>query len=133
MASLGLAALSLSFNDQQYRYDQGVYYSAYQGGYRAVYAPVGLFINQLPIGYTNVNLGDYDYFYYAGVFYVSEGNGFVVVVAPPGAVVYQLPAGCVEVTMGDITYLRYNNTLFQPIAINGEKAYEVVAEEDVDQ
>jgi len=95
-----------------------------------VAAPQGAFIRYLPTGYATISLGGYPYYYFAGTFYTSGGNGYSVVAAPPGAVVYDLPEGCTELKVGDITYLQYNDTIFQPITLDGRDAYEVVDLDD---
>ncbi len=123
---LSATALTIAWENQYYRYDQGVYYSPYNNGYRVIPPPAGLYIRSLPAGYTTIQLGDYTYYYFAGTFYEPDGNGYSVTQAPPGAVVYDLPEGATEVRVGNIVYLQYNNTLFQPISINGRDAYEVV-------
>ena len=126
MAALGIAAITIALNDQNYRYDRGVYYSPYNGGYRVVAAPAGIFLRSLPNGYTTVNLEDFTCYYFAGTFYTSSNGGYTVITAPPGAIVYDLPDGCTELRVGDIDYLRYNNAVFQSVLVNGENAYEVV-------
>jgi hypothetical protein len=127
IGGLAATAIILSVEDQQYAYDRGVYYQRRNDGYVVVAPPIGAHINTLPDGYATVTLGDNSTFYYfAGTFYIDNGTDFEVVDAPAGAVVYNLPQGCTTVNAGDITYFQYNNTLFQPIVINGTNAYEVV-------
>lgn len=125
-AVLGAAAITIALNDHYYRYDHGIYYMPYNNGYQVVSAPIGAFIRYLPDGYATVNLGNYNCYYFAGTFYAASPNGYAVIDAPPGAVVYDLPAGCTELRINDIIYLRFNGTVFQPISINGQEAYEVV-------
>ena len=133
MSALSATAITIMLNDQYYRYDRGIYYSPYNGGYRVIPAPPGVFIRYLPDGYSTIYLGDYTYYYFAGTFYREGIHGFTVTEAPPGAVVYDLPEGATEVRMGNIVYLQYNNTLYQPIYLDGRDAYEVVQWESDNQ
>jgi hypothetical protein len=126
MSALSATAITLMLNDQYYRYDQGIYYSPYDNGYRVVPAPAGVFIRYLPNGYSTIYLGDYTYYYFAGTFYYEGANGYSVIAPPPGAVVYDLPEGTTETKIGDIVYLVYNNTFYQPIQLDGRNGYEVV-------
>ncbi len=130
-AALSLGAISIALDNQYYRYDQGVYYQPYNNGYRVIPAPQGATIGSLPDGYTTVPSGNETFYYFAGSFYERSSQGYTVIDAPAGAIVYDLPEGCTELKIGNITYLQFNNTIFQPIVIDGENAYEVVdLEED---
>ena len=120
----------MMINSQPYYYDDGVYYQSYNNGYQVVAPPVSATISNMPDGYSVVMVDDERYFYYAGIFYTKISNGYMVVEAPPGAVVYDLPEGATQLTAGNITYLQYNNSIFQPIMVDGKPAYEVV---DLDQ
>jgi|GEM_PF-2813566 len=129
-ASLGALSVNITFGGQPYWYDQGIFYSPYNNAYRVVTPPAGIYINQLPMGYNTIELGGNEYYYFAGTFYASGPQGYYVITAPPGAIVYDLPEGCSEISVGDETYLQYNNTVFQPIEIDGRNAYEVVELDD---
>lgn len=131
-AALSLGAISLMLDNHSYRYDQGVYYQPYNNGYRVIPAPEGATIGSLPDGYTTVPLGNETFYYFAGTFYDRTANGYTVIDAPAGAIVYDLPEGCTELKIGNITYLQFNETVFQPIVIDGENAYEVVDLEEND-
>jgi hypothetical protein len=127
LSSLATDAYLFSLANQQYYYDEGVYYEPTSGGYTVVPAPIGATVNFLPIGYETVPVGDDTYYYYGGTFYISTGdNAFQVVAAPFGAVVSQLPDGAVEQDINGQTYLVYNNAYYQPVSINGQDAYQVV-------
>lgn len=119
-------AIMLSIANQQYYYDNGVYYAPSGSGYTVVPPPVGAVVNYLPGGYITVPVGDMDYYYYGGAFYVSQGGTFRVVPAPPGAIVNEIPEGATEQVINGENYLLYNNTYYQPISQNGQDAYEVV-------
>ena len=125
-ASLATSAYLLSIANQQYYYDEGVYYQPSSGGYSVVPAPVGALVSSLPPGYETTMVGNDDYFYYGGAFYIDTGNGYQVVQAPYGAVVTQIPDGAVQQDINGQTFLVYNNVYYQPVSQNGQDAYEVV-------
>ncbi len=125
-ASLATDAFLISLANQQYYYDDGVYYQPYSGGYTVVAAPIGAVVGSLPPGYETTMVGNDTYFYYGGVFYIYTGSGYQVVAAPIGAVVTQIPDGAVQQDIDGQTYLVYNNTYYQPISQDGQDAYEVV-------
>lgn len=115
-----------SYLNQQYYYDDGVYYQPSNGGYIVVNPPVGSVVNSLPIGYEEVQVDNNYYDYYAGVFYIAIDQGYQVVAAPLNAVVTNIPDGATEQDINGQTYLFYNNTYYQPVSTNGQDAYEVV-------
>jgi hypothetical protein len=128
LRSLAADAYLFSLANQQYYYDEGVYYEPSSGGgYTAVAAPIGAIVNQLPAGFETVMVGNDTFYYYGGDFYVyTQDNRYQVVQAPFGAVVTQIPDGAVEQDINGQSYLVYNNVYYQPISQNGEDAYEVV-------
>jgi hypothetical protein len=125
-ATLATDAFLVSAANQQYYYDEGVYYQPLSGGYSVVPAPVGATVSSLPPGYETTMVGNDYYYYYGGAFYVDTGNGYQVVAAPYGAVVTQIPDGAIQQDINGQTYLVYNNTYYQPVSQNGTDAYEVV-------
>jgi hypothetical protein len=125
-ASLARDAFLLSIANQQYYYDEGVYYQPSAGGYSVVPAPMGATVSSLPPGYETTMVGNDYYYYYGGAFYIDTGNGYQVVQAPYGAVVTQIPDGAIQQDINGQTYLVYNNTYYQPVSQNGTDAYEVV-------
>ncbi|MFI5193629.1 MAG: DUF6515 family protein [Chitinophagales bacterium] len=125
-AALAADAFRFSLANQQYYYDEGVYYAPSSGGYSVVPAPVGATVSSLPPGYETTMVGNDYYYYYGGAFYINTGSAYQVVPAPPGAVVTQIPDGAVEQDIDGQTYLVFNNTYYQPVSENGEDAYEVV-------
>jgi len=130
--TLGLSpyAYSLGWGYPNYWYDQGTYYQPYtdgnQNGYKAVPAPQGAAVNNLPSGYATINVNGGTYYYYAGTFYINGEKGFEVVPAPPGAVVYDLPEGAKEVLINGTNYVKYNDTWYLPVTLDGKNGYEVV-------
>jgi hypothetical protein len=128
LRSLAADAFLFSLANQQYYYDEGVYYApASGGGYTAIPAPIGAIVNQLPPGFETLTVGEDYFYYYGGDFYVAtQDNRYQVVQAPFGAVVTQIPDGAVEQDINGQSYLVYNNVYYQPISQNGQDAYEVV-------
>jgi len=125
--SLAADAILLSIANQQYYYDNGVYYQPYNGGYTVVAPPVGAVVSYVPSGYQVVQAADgSEYYYYGGAFYVPQGGSFRVVPAPVGAIVNEIPEGAQDQQINGQDYLLYNNTYFEPISQNGQDAYEVV-------
>ncbi len=124
--ALAADAILYNWGNQQYYYDDGVYYQPSGSGYSVVNPPIGAVVSYLPAGYLTVPLGDDTYYYYGGTFYVSEGGSFRVVPAPPGAIVTEIPEGAAEQSINGQNYLLYNNTYYQPISQDGQDAYEVV-------
>ena len=125
-ATLTADAIMFNWNNQQYYYDEGVYYQPSGNGYAVVAPPVGAVVSYLPTGYITVMVGDDTYYYYGGAFYISQGGSFRVVPAPPGAVVYEIPEGATDQVINGVDYILYNNTYYEPISQNGQDAYEVV-------
>ena len=81
--------------NQQYYYDEGVFYQPSSGGYSVVAAPIGatvvLCLPAMKLPWWEMILT----YYYGGVFYIYTGSGYQVVAAPIGAVVTQIPGrGC---------------------------------------
>jgi Family of unknown function (DUF6515) len=124
--SLAQNVFLLSIANQQYYYDEGVYYQPATGGYAVITAPLGAIVNSLPPGYETTMVGNDYYYYYGGTFYIDTGNGYQVVQAPFGAVVTQIPDGAVQQDINGQTYLFYSNTYYQPVSLKGVDAYEVV-------
>jgi len=125
-AALTADAIMFSWANQNYWYDNGVYYIPSGSGYTAVAPPVGAVVSYLPSGYETIPVGDDTYYYYGGTFYVSQGGSFRVVPAPVGAIVSEIPQGATDQQINGQDYLLYNNTYYQPISLNGQDAYEVV-------
>lgn len=125
-ATLTADAILLSLNNQQYYYDNGVYYQPYNNGYNVVPPPIGATVSYLPAGYLTVPVGNDTYDYYGGAFYLYQGNSYQVVPAPVGAIVTEIPEGATDQVINGVDYLVYNNTYYEPISQNGQDAYEVV-------
>jgi len=131
VATLAATAIVISVANQQYHYDQGVYYTATSGGYTVVSAPVGATITTLPAGSETVVVNETTInYYYGGTYYEKSAGGYTVVAPTAGAVVEKLPEGGEEVKIGDITYVKVGETYYQPIQQDGKNMYEVVQVEE---
>jgi hypothetical protein len=131
IAALATTAIIVSIENQQYHYDQGVYYVAGNGGYTVVQAPVGATITTLPPKSETVVINETtNNYYYGGAYYEKNEKGYTVVPPTAGCVVENLPEGGEEVTIGDQKYVKIGETYYQPIQKNGKNMYEVVQVED---
>jgi hypothetical protein len=125
-ATLAADAYLFSLANQQYYYDDGVYYEPSSNGYSVVSAPIGAVVSSLPDGYETVQVGDDYFYYYGGTFYIATDQGYQVVTAPYGAVVTDIPDGAVEQDINGDSFYVYNNTYYEPVSQGGEDAYQVV-------
>jgi hypothetical protein len=123
VGGVAATAIIVTAANQQYRYNQGVWYVPSGGGYEVVPAPVGAVVPALPPG--AVGLGGNEY-YYGGTYYQRTSGGYIVVAPQAGTVVENLPPGGEEVTIGDQVYVRFGETYYQPIDLGGRPGYEVV-------
>jgi hypothetical protein len=79
-----------------------------------VYAPFGICVSTLPIGYYPFYWGGVRYYYYEGVYYRDHGDKeYEVVDAPMGAVVSALPKGAKSVTVNGEKFYEFNGTYYQ--------------------
>ena len=69
VATLAVTAIVVSVSNQQYHYDQGVYYVEVDEGYKVVPAPVGAEVTTLPKNSVQVMVDSETYYYYGGAFY----------------------------------------------------------------
>lgn len=131
-AALAATAVIVAVNNEQYHYDNGVYYAPASNGYQVVPAPIGAVVNTLPEGYATIPVsGGGSYFYYGGDYYVQTvANSYRVVDPPMGVVVTNLPDGAQETTVEGNRYMVYNGTYYQPVTENGQNGYEVVDVEE---
>ncbi|MEJ1238416.1 DUF6515 family protein [Chryseolinea sp. T2] len=126
VATLAATAIIVTVENQQYHYDQGVYYVQSNGGYTVVQAPVGATIKVLPEGSEKVVVNETtNNYYYGGTYYEKKGDTYSVVPPTAGTVVENLPEGGEEVKIGDQTYVKFGETYYQPIQQNGKSMYEV--------
>jgi len=131
VATMAATAIIVSVNNQQYHYDQGVYYTSGPGGYTVVQAPVGATITTLPPNSQTVVVNETtNNYYYGGTYYEKSGTSYKVVAPTAGTIVENLPEGGKEVKIGDQTYVKIGETYYQPIEKDGKNMYEVVQIED---
>jgi hypothetical protein len=127
VATLAATAIVVTVANQQYKYDQGVYYVASDGGYTAVAAPVGATVPTLPEKAQPVVVNETtNNYYYGGTYYEKSKDGYTVVAPTAGTVVENLPEGGKEVKVGDQKYVQVGDTYYQPIKRDGKDMYEVV-------
>jgi hypothetical protein len=123
VATVAATAVIVSIANQQYRYDQGVWYLPSQGGYAVVTAPIGGVVTVLP---TTAVVVSPSLYYYGGTYYEQTGSEYKVVAPVAGTVVEHLPEGGEEVTVGEHEYVKVGETYYQPIKKDGRDMYEVV-------
>ncbi len=125
VATVATTAIIVTIANEEYHYDEGVYYQKSGDGYKVVPAPIGAEISDLPDGYTKLDVDGKTYYYYGGAYYVKSSSKYKVVAPPAGAVVTKLPEGAKETTVDGKKYVEYNGTFYQPISQNGQDAYVV--------
>ena len=134
VATLAVTAIVISVENQQYHYDQGVYYVQSGSGYSVVQAPVGATITTLPSNSQTVVVNETtNNYYYGGTYYEKSDGGYTVVPPTAGTIVENLPEGAEEVKVGDVTYVKYGETYYQPIEKDGKNMYEVVNVEQAEE
>ena len=127
VATMATTAIIVSVANQQYYYDQGVYYVSSNDGYTVVQAPVGATVKVLPEGTQTIVVNETtNNYYYGGTYYEKDGEGYTVVPPTAGTVVEELPEGGEEVKIGDYTYVKIGDVYYQPVEVDGENKYEVV-------
>jgi len=131
IATLAATAIIVSVENQQYHYDQGVFYVASNGGYTVVAAPVGATVSTIPSNSQTVVVNETtNNYYYGGTYYEKSNGGYTVVPPTAGCVVESLPDGGEEVKIGGQTYVKVGETYYQPIQKDGKDLYEVVNVEE---
>jgi len=126
LTTMAVTAIVVNANNRQYHYDQGVYYVKVDNGYKAVTAPIGANIPDLPDDTQDVIVGGTTYYYYQGTFYTQDSSGYSVVKAPPGAMVSYVPEGYTTTTVSGTIYYEYAGVDYQPKMVDGGTAYVVV-------
>jgi hypothetical protein len=127
VATVAVTAIVVSIHNQQYYYNQGVYYVSSTGGYTVVQAPVGATVTTIPDGAETVVINETtNNYYYGGTYYAKSDTGYTVVPPTAGTVVENLPPGGKEEKLGDITYVKVGEVYYQPIQKDGKDMYEVV-------
>ncbi len=135
VATVAVTAIVVSVNNQNYYYDEGVYYEPKDDGegYVVVEAPVGAAVSSLPKETEKITVEGETYYYYGGTFYQKEGDKYVVVPPMAGTVVENLPEGGKEVKVGDMTYVKVGDVYYQPTEVSGREVWEVAKVEEGDE
>lgn len=127
ITAMAATAIIVSVENQQYHYDQGVYYVASNGGYTVVQAPVGATITTLPPNTQTVVVNEtVNNYYYGGTYYEKSEKGYTVVPPTAGTIVENLPEGAKEEKVGNQVYMKLGDVYYQPIKKDGKNMYEVV-------
>lgn len=133
ITAMAATAIIISIENQQYHYDQGVYYVASNGGYTVVQAPVGATITTLPPNTQTVVVNEtVNNYYYGGTYYEKSDKGYTVVPPTAGTIVENLPEGAKEEKVGDQIFMKLGEVYYQPIKKDGKDMYEVVTVEKDD-
>ncbi len=113
--------------EQEYYYDQGVFYIKVDDGYTVIQAPIGVTVKTLPKEAQKVEVSENTTnYYYGGAFYEKSNEGYTVVPATAGTIVPNLPEGGEETKIGEVTYVVFGDTFYQPIEVDGKDMYEIV-------
>ena len=124
-------AIIVSLANRNYHYDQGVYYVKVDNGYKAVAAPIGANIPELPEDTQDVVVDSKTSYYYMGTFYKEDsGGGYTVIKAPVGGMVSYLPDGYTTQTSNGKTYYVYAGVYYQAKAVDSGTAYVVTKATD---
>jgi len=131
VATLAVTAIVVTVHEQQYHYDEGVFYVESDGGYVVVEAPQGATVKVIPKDSEVVEVSPtVNNYYYGGTFYEQADGQYTVVPPPAGSVVSNLPEGAEEVKVGDQTFVKYGDTYYMPVEVDGKNMYEIVQVEE---
>jgi hypothetical protein len=126
VATLAVTAIIVSVENQQYQYDQGVFYIEDGDGYVVVEAPQGATVKIIPSDAKEVEVSPtVNNYYYGNIYYEKSDGGYTVVPPPAGAIVDALPEGGEEVKVGDQTYVKIGDTYYLPVQVDGKDMYEI--------
>lgn len=130
VATLAVTAIVISVDNQDYHYDEGVFYVQDDDGYVVVEAPQGATVKVIPKNSEVVEVSPtINNYYYGGTFYEQKDGTYTVVPPPAGSVVSNLPEGAEEVKVGDQTFVKYGDTYYMPVEVDGKNMYEIVQAE----
>lgn len=108
--------LSIQFGGYPYYYHSGLFFGFNAGFYEPVFAPIGIHIGILPVGYHPFWIGPRRYYYYDGVYYrnyLDRDNEYEVVDAPMGAQVSALPKGATTAVINGEKFYEFNGTYYK--------------------
>lgn len=127
--------ISINFGGYPYWYDRGCFYGYYDGFYEPVFAPIGIHVRILPLGYYPFYIGPSLYYYYDGIYYrkyQDNSDEYEVVDAPIGAVVSSLPKGATKVVLNGEKFYEFNGNYYKEGANSkNEVVYTVVGKNGV--
>ena len=124
----------VSVNNQDYHYDEGVFYVQDGDGYVVVEAPQGATVKVIPSDAKEVEVSPtVNNYYYGNTYYEKADGGYTVVPPPAGAVVDALPEGGEEVKIGDETYVKIGDTYYLPVQVDGKNMYEIASVEPAEE
>ena len=107
-------ALTIRFGGYPYYYHSGLFFGYYNGFYEPVFAPIGIHVSILPVGYYPFYIGPTRYYYYDGVYYRNYNNNeYEVIDAPLGAEVSVLPKGATAATVNGEKFYEFNGTYYK--------------------
>lgn len=122
--------ISINFGGYPYWYDRGCFYGYYDGFYEPVFAPIGIHVTILPLGYFSIFVGPRRYYYYEGIYYrrlADNVDEYEVIDAPMGAVVTSLPKGATVAVVNGEKFYEFNGTYYKEGANSkNEVVYTVV-------
>ena len=132
VATVAATAIIVSVSNQDYYYDEGVYYQPKDDGegYVVVEPPVGAAVSSLPKDTEEITVEGETYYYYGGTYYQKEGDKYVVVPPMAGTIVQNLPDGGKEVKVGHMTYVKVGDVYYQPTEVSGREVWEVAKVEE---
>lgn len=133
-ATLAVTAIVVSIDNQDYHYDEGVFYVKETDGYVVVEAPQGANVTVIPKESEVVEVSPtVNNYYYGGTFYEQKDGTYTVVPPPAGSVVSNLPEGAEEVKIGDQNFVKYGDTYYMPVEVDGKNKYEIVQVEEEEE
>ncbi|WP_157809627.1 DUF6515 family protein [Ulvibacter sp. MAR_2010_11] len=130
VATIPNNAVVITHGSIRYHYHAGVYYRYNNGSYIVVTPPLGIQINVLPKGYTQLVIGGINYYHYEGCYYIKTDLGQYATAKDPqaqDAVVYTLPEVTEEITTDGKVYYESNGTLYKVVVTPEGKGFKAVS------
>ncbi|SDB50713.1 hypothetical protein SAMN03097699_1787 [Flavobacteriaceae bacterium MAR_2010_188] len=130
VATIPNNAVVITHGSIRNHYHAGVYYRYNSGRYIVVTPPLGIRINVLPIGYTQLFIGGITYYHYEGCYYIKTDHGQYETVKDPqaqDAVVFTLPEDTEEITIDGKVYHASNGTLYKVVVTPEGKGFKAVS------
>lgn len=130
VATIPNNAVVITHGSIRYHYHAGVYYRYNGGRYIVATPPLGIRINVLPKGYTELVIGSITYYYYDGCYYIKTDQGQYETVKDPqtqDAVVFTLPEDAEELTIDGKVFYASNGTLYKVVVTPEGKGFKAVS------